>query len=264
MRAKTLAEFFADPSDGFVRGRCYLVWSSSEDLWGTAVWGKPAEPDVRALIELWDFQLDSTSAVDMMLDVAGIESVTASAFEVGVEFLRTRLTRLTRKTRRFALILPSGMLRAAIAGSFWLARPKFKWRTFSGPEAALAWLNRLDARQVQAELEHELRVRSSEMVESLRRVLVESPGRSLRHAARSLGVSQRTLQRTLRDAHTSFRAESARAQIEAAERLLLDPKLKVAAIARQVGFSSLASFAAAFRRFTGETPSAWRNRQRPR
>jgi AraC-like DNA-binding protein len=240
------------------------VWSRSESLWGTAVWGKPAEPDLRALIELWDFQLQSTSSVDMVLDVAGIESVTAASFEVGVEFLRTRLSRLTRKTRRFALILPSGMFRAAIAGSFWLARPKFKWRTFSGLEGALSWLNRADAWQVQAELEHELRVRSSQTVESLRRVLVESPGRSLRHAAHALGVSQRTLQRTLREAHTSFRAESARAQVEAAESLLLDPTLKVAAIAREVGFSSLASFATAFRRFTGETPSAWRSRQRSR
>jgi AraC-like DNA-binding protein len=264
MRLKTLEEFYRDPSGGFVRGRCFLVWSSSENLWGTMVWGNPAEPDLRALIELWDFQLQCSSSVDMVLDVAGIESVTAATFEVGVEFLMTRLGRLTRKTRRFALILPSGMLRAAIAGSFWLARPKFTWRTFSGPEAALAWLDRDDARQVLLELEHELRMRSSQTVEALRRVLVDSPGRSLRNAARALGVSTRTLQRALRLAHTSFRAESARAQIEVAESLLLDPKHKIASVAREVGFSSLASFAAAFRRFTGETPSAWRSRQRRR
>jgi AraC-like DNA-binding protein len=264
VHAKTLADFRRDPTGGFVRGRCFLVWSQSSNLWGTAVWGTPAQPDLRALIDLWDFQLERARDVDMMLDVTGVESFSPATFEIGVDFLRTRLGRMTRRTHRFALILPGGVWRAAIAGSFWLASPKFDWRTFTTPEAALDWFDRSDAREVCAALEPELRARSSEIVEGLRRVLVTSRERSLRHVARRLGLSPRTLQRALRVAHTSFRAEIARVQLEAAENLLLDSTLKIASIAREVGFSSLASFGAAFRRFTGETPNAWRSRRRKR
>src|SRR5262249_2262376 len=79
--------------------------------------------------------------------------------------------------------------------------------------------------------------------------------------SRALGVTRRTLQRSLRDAGTTFRHEAERARIATAERLLLDDSVKIDLVARRAGFASASPLARSFRRHTGETPADFRRRR---
>jgi AraC-like DNA-binding protein len=51
-------------------------------------------------------------------------------------------------------------------------------------------------------------------------------------------------------------------RLQVAARLLSDGALKVAAVARQVGYDSEAAFSRAFKKFAGASPAAWRRRRR--
>jgi AraC-like DNA-binding protein len=75
--------------------------------------------------------------------------------------------------------------------------------------------------------------------------------------ARSLGVSERTLQRRLSDLGTSFQEVLDQFRVEESERLLLQRKLELSEIALAMGFSDQAAWSRAFRRVRGASPAAW-------
>lgn len=77
--------------------------------------------------------------------------------------------------------------------------------------------------------------------------------------ARTLGLSRRTLFRQLRDEGSSLRGVRDHLQQEAAQTLLRDTDYDHGTIATMVGFSDGRAFARAFRRWTGMTPSQWRD-----
>jgi AraC-like DNA-binding protein len=76
--------------------------------------------------------------------------------------------------------------------------------------------------------------------------------------ARRLGMTSRTLQRKLAEEGTSFRAVRDAILWEAVEVLLSNPSLKIEAIALSVGFSDVAAFSKAFRRWKGYPPTRHR------
>lgn len=76
--------------------------------------------------------------------------------------------------------------------------------------------------------------------------------------ARALGMSERTLQRRLRDEHTTFAALLDRVRAELASMYLGDPRLAVFEVAYLLGFSEPSAFNRAFRRWTGKTPREFR------
>lgn len=76
-----------------------------------------------------------------------------------------------------------------------------------------------------------------------------------------LAMSQRTLSRHLLDEGTSLSRIVEQVRIEHAERLLLGSRRPVQEVARQVGFADASSFSRAFRRATGTTPMALRERR---
>ncbi|MDJ0852981.1 MAG: AraC family transcriptional regulator [Myxococcota bacterium] len=78
--------------------------------------------------------------------------------------------------------------------------------------------------------------------------------------ARTLGLSVRTLQRRLREESTSFRAVRDAVRCELAEAWLADASLSISQVAERLGFSDVASFDKAFKRWTGEVPRAFRRR----
>jgi AraC-like DNA-binding protein len=76
--------------------------------------------------------------------------------------------------------------------------------------------------------------------------------------ADALHMSPRTLQRRLEGEGTALTDVVARARRELAERLLSDATLPLAEIAARCGFSELATFSRAFKRWTGKPPGQWR------
>lgn len=79
-------------------------------------------------------------------------------------------------------------------------------------------------------------------------------------AAKQLGMSARTLQRRLAERETSFQAVLDGVRRNYAERYLADDRLALAEVAFLVGFADPSNFHRAFRRWTGMTPAAFRER----
>src|SRR5690606_31913265 len=82
--------------------------------------------------------------------------------------------------------------------------------------------------------------------------------RRLEEVARELHVSSRTLKRRLAEHGTSFSALLDGQRRERALLLLRDPSLSLDQVAERVGYSDVANFTRAFRRWTGKTPGALR------
>lgn len=76
--------------------------------------------------------------------------------------------------------------------------------------------------------------------------------------AARLHMSGSTLKRRLQAGGTRFQALLDETRREDALRLLQNPGLDLQEIGRLLGFSDPACFTRAFRRWTGKTPSAWR------
>jgi AraC-like DNA-binding protein len=80
--------------------------------------------------------------------------------------------------------------------------------------------------------------------------------------AGQLGMRPRTLQRKLQDAGLSFTQLQDNVRRELAERYLADPGLDLNDLAFLLGFSEQSAFQRAFKRWSGESPGAWRRRQK--
>jgi AraC-like DNA-binding protein len=98
------------------------------------------------------------------------------------------------------------------------------------------------------------------------RSLVVKPGggfHSLGEVANLLHVSPRTLKRRLAELETGFSELLEEQQREQAFMLLRSSDLSLEEVAEQVGYSDVANFARAFRRWTGTTPGAFRRSAKP-
>ncbi|SFA92850.1 transcriptional regulator, AraC family [Cohnella sp. OV330] len=80
----------------------------------------------------------------------------------------------------------------------------------------------------------------------------------VRAVAKSLGVSDRTLQRRLEGEGTGFKQLLAQARREQACAYLADPSLSMKEVAFLIGYKDQNSFFRAFRRWEGRTPTCWR------
>jgi AraC-like DNA-binding protein len=81
---------------------------------------------------------------------------------------------------------------------------------------------------------------------------------SLEEVADKAGISPRTLKRRLAELGTGFSEILEQQQRERALLLLRSPELSVEEVAERVGYSDVANFTRAFRRWTGTTPGAYR------
>lgn len=95
-------------------------------------------------------------------------------------------------------------------------------------------------------------------VRSTLRARLEDRDLKLEAVARALGTSPRTLQRRLGEAGTSLSALVDEERRHAAESYLREPRLAVGDVAYMLGYSEPSAFVRAFKRWTGTTPSAYR------
>lgn len=98
-----------------------------------------------------------------------------------------------------------------------------------------------------------------DVVARLRAVLPLDDGgyRSMDEAAKSLGMSVRTLKRRLAALGTSFTSTLDEIRFETASMLLREGKASHDEIAERLGYSDASAFGRAFRRWTGTTPAAF-------
>ena len=73
-----------------------------------------------------------------------------------------------------------------------------------------------------------------------------------------LAVHRRTLSRRLKDGGQGYRLMTNEIRFEIARQLLEDTEVPLAQIAAALGYSEASAFTRAFRRWSGQSPSAWR------
>ncbi len=86
---------------------------------------------------------------------------------------------------------------------------------------------------------------------------------SMQDVAKELNMTQRTLQRRLKEEGTSYAQLRDSVRFRFAEEYLRDPVMDMATIAANLGFSEPANFYAAFKRWQGMSPGEFRKRFLP-
>lgn len=90
-------------------------------------------------------------------------------------------------------------------------------------------------------------------------VAVSLPGAAdVAEVARAMHMSGRTLQRRLEQEGTTFSEVLDRARLDVARRALAEPSVTLTDVAVRLGFSDLATFTRAFKRWAGMPPGQWR------
>ena len=272
MRLATLEELARDPVGRYVAGETFAHFCVTPALWGVLLWGRPDMEHARALGRSLVLELAPEASLHgAIVDATGIEGADGTAFTALEWYVGRHAERLREKVARLALVRPSGLEGAIVAGVFDVLDRPYPVRVFSDVEAGLAWL--AEATDLGApparvlEVLAELRAATQDqppIVAQLRALLDARLDLEIGDAARALGLSERTLQRRLGEAGTSFVHERGASRVRVAQRMLRDGDAALTTVALEVGCASLQHFSALFRRVAGETPSAWREKHRPR
>ncbi len=256
----------ADPVGRYWVGRRHCVFAFSSTLLGFSSWARPDAEDVRELLRLCDIGLrPGMSPYVWLVDLRELEFVEPATFSLFLDHTRKNGATLRRNIVKQAQLRPEGFVGAIIAGFGRVARLPYPDRVFREPDRAIAWLG--VAPDVGAALCAELEAIRAEaretdpLITRLRRELDGAGALGVDEVASRLGMSTRSLQRVLRDAGTTHRAELDAFRIRRAKELLRREERTLTWIAQELGFSSAQHFATAFRRAMGETPSSWRLRE---
>ncbi len=267
MRPAPLEDYVRDPVGRYVAGRSYLVWVASPALAGASYFGRLDEreaPDILRVTTMPEGWAAATG-YDVMIDCGRLEAMDTQTFASLLRYLY-EVTPVTTRLRRVSIVRPPGLTGAVIAGVFHdNVQPRFRSALFADRAEAFAWLGHPATSELRARIDAvtETVAGAPQPLGTLREHLARRPAAAtMAGAARTLGISERSLSRRLKELGTSFRAESQRARLRAAESLLIDTELKLDAVATRVGFASRAHFSDFFHKATGETPSDFRARRR--
>jgi AraC-like DNA-binding protein len=250
--------FVADPVGHYVVGRSYVLWCASPNLIGTTAWGVPDAADSRALTDLWSYDR-RLRGYDIVMDVSRVRRMDHDGFALVAAYVRTRIEDYAARVRRQLIVLPADPVSGSLVGGL----PSFlgyrhTWRAFADLAHGLAWLDHPGAAAAHAEIDALVERATGSVAAGVRACLLADPLRDLAAVGRALGQSERTLQRKLEEAGTSFRDVARDARIQTAAHLLAGSDLKLEAIARQVGYRSMSHFAETFRGRMGVSPADYR------
>ena len=269
MRLSSVAELTKGDVPRYVAGEKFVHFCVCPRLWGVVLWGRPGRQDAldlgRSLIRELSREASPHSSI---IDTTGLTGADVGAFDELTGYVQGNFDRLAQAVTRLALVRPTGMEGALVAGIYQVMPRPYPVQIFEEVSAAMTWL---------IENDPTLAEHKDALPRALEEVVLECTGippvvRALRgylepnlgkanvsDAAHTLRLSQRTLQRRLSEANTTFHEELALARLGAAQRLMLDSDAALTAIAFEVGCASLQHFSALFRRRTGVSPSAWRS-----
>lgn len=259
-----VARFVERPLGRYVVGEGFAYWCASEQLFGFVLWGRPGRAAMERLATALLVELEPRTAPHRsLIDASLLEAVDPSAFDVLQRYVKVHHGALAQKVTRLALVRPPGLVGAVVSGFYEVLDSPYPTRAFEAVGPALGWLG-CDAWTGPLEA---LRAEVSgvdPLLSQLRAALTIDARTDVGEVAKRLGLSQRTLQRRLTALGTSFAAEHNRQRMAIAQQLMRESAAPLTEVAIDAGFASLQHFSAAFRRATGQTPTAWRTRERAR
>ncbi|MFO0564496.1 MAG: helix-turn-helix transcriptional regulator [Polyangiaceae bacterium] len=263
--ADTLASYATEPVGRYVSGRTWVHFTSRDGLAGFAIWGRPDVDEVVRLTQAMATELPSRTPPHVVLDdLRRLEHAEPRAFDVFSRFIAEHNAEFVANVTKQAVLRPSGVLGAIVAGFFDIVKPLGETRVMTDSAQAFAWLGRpMDPLASELDDLYEAALGLPPIVRRVREFLEARRGRAtIGDLARSLAMSERSLQQHLKRAGTSFRAEAGLARVSVAKQLLARSDAALTEIAFDVGCASLQHFSTLFRKTTGETPSAYRARVR--
>jgi AraC-like DNA-binding protein len=258
------ASFAAAPVGRALLGERWLHGCPHEGLFVVVFWGRPDREQTAALVRSLRCELGADVAPHRSLVDAGrLEGADGGAFEQLQAYVASNAEALSRAVTKLALVRPSGLAGAVTSGFYEVSGSPYPVEVFEDVAGALAWLGE-DA-SLAADLDALVHDASgtSALRAQLQTVLAERLAEvTLADAAAALCLSERTLQRRLKAEGTSFATELVAARLAEAKRRIRDTTDSLAAIALDAGFASQQHLSTAFKKATGEQPSAWRKRHR--
>ncbi len=262
MRAEpSIRRFVSDPIDRYIVRRAFVIWCASPTLAGTTFWGSLDAREAAELVELWEYSRALADQHDAIVDASRLRSVDHAGYRLIVGYVRSRTDYGHRVRKQFVVTPSDDISGPMVAGLPSFLRLRFDWQLFGSLAEGLRWLGHGAADRACAEMAPiiDQAVASGHALHEVRAYLAREPlGATLGSVSRALGRSERSLQRELSTAGTSFRSEVRHARAHAAAILLADTDLKLEAVARKVGYTSMSHFASAFRDVIGEPPLAYR------
>jgi AraC-like DNA-binding protein len=240
-------------------GYAHAIIDGEPPLHVTLLFGRPTGDAARELVAVLNSEGFATPRLSLF-DASAVEAIETEAFAVVTQHQNHRRAELERIVTKQAIVTPVGMPGAIVTGYRAVFDFPYPVAFFTDRTHALDFLGRSEAHGAIAQLE--ATASSHPLVLRLRALLASAITSTLPEVAKQLQVSERSLQRHLQAAGTSFVDEVQAARIAMAKQLLLDTDLQLTAIAVDVGCASLQSFSAMFRRITGESPSQFRARVR--
>jgi AraC-like DNA-binding protein len=228
-------------------------------LLGFSVWGdrdRSFEQQARILDHFTD---PTRTRQRVLIDAARCRDPNPTTFSRVVSFMASRRARHAAGLEQLAVVVPQGVAGAVFVGASVIIQPEFALRLFSDVSSALDWLQCDNHEALAEELADLQRMDADKsLLESLHRLFMDTEfAVSLNQAARRFGMSQRTLQRRLSAARTTFHAELSKAKLAMAKTLLSLGGRSITTIALELGFASVQHFSARFSAVYGVSPRSW-------
>jgi AraC-like DNA-binding protein len=273
MQLASLEELSRDPVGKFVGGARFMHFCAAPRLWGIVLWERPTEADALEIYRSLPFEMRAPAVPHAaMIDASRMEGGEPAAFARVERFLVKFAAPLGDWILRLAMVRPSGLAGAMVAGAPQLLQFPFPVSVFEDVPAALRWLAPVAELTVPVETlaasVSEAQAQASGTPALLRQVRLwleaNLRGPTLADAAGAVAMSERSLQRRLSEAGTTFQDELGQARVRVAQRMLAAGPAQLTEVAICVGCASLQHFSALFKRVTGESPGAWRKGRAPR
>lgn len=262
--APSVEAYSSEPRGRYVAGPTFLHLCEDTGTFATFIWARPSASDVGRLVAALRAEMQPhASPHASYADVRGLTGVDPDSYAALAHYFESVRGQSATRITAQAVVYGAG-LAASVAVGFWeVYAPAFPYRAFVDPHAATAWLGLPPDSLASWEALRDAVARVPEELSALRSWLTANFKQpSLLTGARALGVSDRTLQRRLREAGTSFQKEldvvrsvEARARLEGRDD-------KLAQIAEELGFATHQAFTDWFRKQEGESPSEYRDRRK--
>jgi AraC-like DNA-binding protein len=261
--AASLESYIANPIGFFVASDNAAIFSAGtppEAIEGLSFWGRPGDGDVDMIASTLrgDKHLLARPCA-FLVDLRRLDCIDLGVFGKLPCALAPRCERSRRLADRHAVLRPEGAAGSIAVELFLAMSHGCPARSFVDAREALDWIG-IEQPALLDDLE---RIRGSHpghppLIGELRELLARSPSLTVREAARQLGVSQRTLQRRLREMGTSFQREVDLGRLKTAKGLMRLTHDPLKCIALEAGYLSPQHFSSAFHRHTGMSPGRWR------
>ncbi|MFO0551083.1 MAG: AraC family transcriptional regulator [Polyangiaceae bacterium] len=260
MERVELEAFRRDPIGRFVADRTWAHFAIHAGLFGVVLFGRPDRDTTGALVRSLHVELEAhVAAHQSIIDATRLEVADEGAFDAIAAYVRAQRAALSAKVTRLVLVPAPGLRGAVVAGFFGVLEAPYPVLVATDVESGLESLGEPRANALQITSIAESATGVGAFVGRVRDYLVAHlADATIESLAVALAVSDRTLQRRLGEAGTSFRRELMLVRLGVAARRLHSTTEPLTNIALETGFSSLQHFSTKFHEVYGVSPTAYR------